>query len=160
MSDPLGVRPPLIGEWVVPLPQSSKGKTRAASELHFVSDNIFLALSRDGHGNGGSSDSSSYKYVYRLCHGSKRLVTELRLLGCIRQADLVDISSATDIHGTKFDDPSNPISPDGDLDKSITPAQYVGFVNYVNDTQLARFGLHNGEELFYVDLSLAVIDSA
>jgi hypothetical protein len=30
------------------------------------------------------------------------------------------------------------------LDGSITPAEYVSFLNIVNNTQLARFGLHNG----------------
>ena len=36
------ITPKLVGEWVVPLPQSSKGK------IHFISPGIFLALSRDG----------------------------------------------------------------------------------------------------------------
>ena len=64
VSDALLVRPRLIGEWVVPLPQSnSKGKTRAASELHFVSENVFLVLSRDGDGHGGDDSESKYKYV-------------------------------------------------------------------------------------------------
>ena len=62
-----------------------------------------------------------------------------------RQADLFDISNATDIHGTLFDDPSNPIADDGKLDKSITPATYVGFVSLIDSTQLGRFGVHNGE---------------
>lgn len=64
-----------------------------------------------------------------------------------RQADLIDISGATDIHGSKFDDPSNPIASKGKLDKSITPALYVPFVNFINATQLARFGIHNGKLL-------------
>ncbi|OBZ77982.1 hypothetical protein A0H81_01866 [Grifola frondosa] len=122
ISDPLVARPMLVGEFVVPLPQSKKGKTRAASELHFVSDDIFLVLSRDGDGHGGSSDKSSYK-----------------------QADLLDISTATDIHATKFDDPRNPIATNGTLDGSITPGTYVSFVSFIDDTQLARFGLHNGK---------------
>lgn len=69
----------------------------------------------------------------------------------LRQADLLDISSATDIHGTDFDDPSNPIAKKGKLDKSITPGTYVDFVDFIDDTQLARFGVHNGEPslLFY-----------
>ena len=61
-----------------------------------------------------------------------------------RQADLFSISKATNIKGTKFDDPANPVAPKGKLDSSVTPATYVSFVNYVDDTQLARFGLHNG----------------
>ncbi|KAF9002928.1 esterase-like activity of phytase-domain-containing protein [Cyathus striatus] len=111
----------LVGEWVVPLPQSSKGNTEACSEIHFVSPNIFFALSRDGDGHGGDDNKSSYK-----------------------QADLFSIANATDIHGFKFDDPANPIAKKGKLDKSITPATYVSFVNFLDSTQLARFGLHNG----------------
>ena len=61
-----------------------------------------------------------------------------------RQADLFSIAKATDIHGTKYDDPANPVAPKGKLDKSITPATYVSFVDYIDDDQLARFGLHNG----------------
>ncbi len=61
VSTPLLARPPLVGEWVVPLPQSSKGKTLAASEIHFVSENVFLVLSRDGDGHGGDDNNSKYK---------------------------------------------------------------------------------------------------
>ncbi|KAI0635217.1 esterase-like activity of phytase-domain-containing protein [Trametes polyzona] len=122
VSNPLSTRPPLIGEYVVPLPQSKKGKTRAASEVHFVSDGVFLVLSRDGDGHGGDDAKSSYK-----------------------QADLLDIRGATDIHGTDFDDPSNPIAVDGKLNKAITPGTYVSFVDFIDDTQLGRFGVHNGK---------------
>ncbi|KAI0330295.1 hypothetical protein GY45DRAFT_758973 [Cubamyces sp. BRFM 1775] len=122
ISDALVVRPTLIGEYVVPLPLSKKGKTQAASELHFVSEGIFLVLSRDGDGHGGDDAKSSYK-----------------------QADLLDISNATDIHGTSFDDPAYPIAKDGNLDDSITPGTYVSFVDFIDDTQLGRFGVHNGK---------------
>ena len=61
-----------------------------------------------------------------------------------RQIDLVSLGDATDIHGTKFDDPSQPIARDGKLDKSITPATYESFVDFIDNDQLARFGLHNG----------------
>lgn len=56
-------RPQLTGEWVVPLPQNKKGNTLAASELHFISPNLFFALSRDGNGHGDDNNDSSYKYV-------------------------------------------------------------------------------------------------
>lgn len=52
---------PLIGEWVVPLPQSGKGNTEGCSEIHFLGNGVFLALSRDGDGRGGDDDDSSYK---------------------------------------------------------------------------------------------------
>lgn len=124
LSNTTAASPPLIGEWVVPLPLTSKGKTNAQSETHFLSSTTFLVLSRDGDGNGGSDTTSSYK-----------------------QADLIDISSATDIHGTKFDESANPIAKKGTLDKSITPAVYTPFVSFIDSTQLARFGLHNGDPL-------------
>ncbi|OSD08066.1 hypothetical protein PYCCODRAFT_1358178 [Trametes coccinea BRFM310] len=122
ISDALLVRPHVIGEWVVPLPVSKKDNTRAASEVHLVSDGVFLVLARDGDGHGGDDAKSSYK-----------------------QADLLDIRNATDIHGTKFDDPAHPIAVNGVLDESITPGTYVSFVDFIDDTQLARFGVHNGK---------------
>ncbi|KAF5353668.1 hypothetical protein D9758_008665 [Tetrapyrgos nigripes] len=122
VSDPTVTRPSLVGEWVVPLPLSSKGNTEACSEIHFVSPGIFLALSRDGDGRGGDDNNSKYK-----------------------NADLFSIAQATDIHGTDFDDPSNPIAKKGKLNKNITPAEYVEFVSFVDDDQLARFGLHNDD---------------
>lgn len=70
-----------------------------------------------------------------------------------RQADLFDISKATDIHGTRFDDPANPVSPNGVLDSSITPAEYVPFVNFLDGIQLARLGLHNGKHDERIDPS-------
>jgi hypothetical protein len=57
---------------------------------------------------------------------------------------LIDISSATNIAGTQFDDPAHPAAPGGVLDSSITPAAYQNFVQYINSTQLGRFGVHNG----------------
>ncbi|CUA76575.1 hypothetical protein RSOLAG22IIIB_06358 [Rhizoctonia solani] len=113
----------LIGEWVVPLPQSKKGKTYAQSEIYALTSTQFLVLSRDGHGHGDDGNDAKSDY---------------------KQADLFDISNATDIHGTKFDE-TTPVAPKGKLDKAVVPATYVPFVNYLNSTQLARFGLHNDE---------------
>ncbi|KAJ4466302.1 esterase-like activity of phytase-domain-containing protein [Lentinula aciculospora] len=126
IADATITRPTLVGEWVVPLPVStSKSKTRKCSEIHFVSENVFLALSRDGNGNGAGTSSSDTTSKYK-------------------QADLFSIVNATNIAGSKFDDPSNPVAPNGVLDESVAPATYVSFVNYIDDDQLARFGLHNG----------------
>lgn len=134
------VRPKLVGEWVVPLPQSSKGNTQACSEIHFVSPGVFLALSRDGDGRGGDDDNSKYKLVF----GFLQRLSSLMILFITRQADLFSIKGATDIHNSKYDDPKNPIAINGTLDSSITAAEYIPFVNYVDPVQLARFGLHNG----------------
>jgi len=119
---PLVKRPNLIAEYVVPLPLNDKSNTLAASEIHFVSEGIFLVLSRDGNGHGDSNPTSKYK-----------------------QVDLISIGDATDIHGTKFDTPETPVAPNGTLDSSIKPVTYIPFLNLINATQLARFGLHNGD---------------
>lgn len=61
VSEPDDKRPKLIGEWVVPLPLTSKGKTLGSSEIHFVKNNVFLSLTRDGDGRGGDDAKSKYK---------------------------------------------------------------------------------------------------
>ena len=69
-----------------------------------------------------------------------------------RQADLFSIVGATNIHGSKFDNPTNPIAVGGVLDGSITPVKCVSFVNYLDPVQLARFGLrfHSGRHLLFL----------
>lgn len=67
VSNDIVERPALVGEWAVPLPISkSKGKTRASSEILFLGNGIFLALSRDGDGKGGDDLESSYKFVFAI----------------------------------------------------------------------------------------------
>lgn len=73
-------------EYVVPLPTfvNAAGQTRVAaqSEIHYISDTQFLVLPRDSSvGRGYSETLSRYRHV-----------------------DVVDISSATNIKGPKFDD--------------------------------------------------------
>lgn len=112
---------PLVHEYVVPLPQSKKLKTRASSELHIVDSTTFLVLARDGNGFGDTDPGASYKH-----------------------ADLISTKNATDIHGTKYDAPANPISPGGTLDASITPTPYASFVDLVDPAQIGKFGLQTG----------------
>lgn len=114
----------LVGEWVVPLPQTSKGKTIAANEVHFISPTIFLILTRDSLGHGGDDGDPTSKH---------------------KNIDLIDISNATNISGMQFDNASSPIAPDGLLDPAIIPAEYFAFVDLLDATQLSRFGLHNGD---------------
>lgn len=64
-----------------------------------------------------------------------------------RAADVFDISSATNIANTDYDKATGSIAPGGQLVHGITPATYSPFVQYINDTQLARFGLHNGKPI-------------
>lgn len=61
----------------------------------------------------------------------------------IRSIDLVDITNATDIHGTTYDG-LTPVAPKGKLVSSVKPAAYASFVSLIDATQLARFGLQNG----------------
>ncbi|KAH7104719.1 hypothetical protein BKA62DRAFT_693179 [Auriculariales sp. MPI-PUGE-AT-0066] len=111
----------LIEEYVVPLPQSSKGKTRAQSEIYYLNNQQFLVLARDGDGHGSDELSTGYKNI-----------------------DIFDISNATNIVGL-YDGPTDAVAPGGQLRADVTPASYQAFVNLADDTQLARFGLHNGK---------------
>ncbi|CAO1618790.1 unnamed protein product [Parajaminaea phylloscopi] len=114
-------QPKPVHEYVVELPQSKKGKTRGASELHIVGGNHFLVLARDGNGFGDTDSDSSYK-----------------------QAALLSVKHATDIAGTKYDSPTDPVAPKGSLVKDITPATVKDFVDLVDKDELAKFGLHTG----------------
>ena len=125
-----GKEPTLVGEYAVQLPQfpdpaSTTGQTLTAaqSELHALNDTQFLVMARDS-GNGFSDPTSTSAY---------------------RSVDLIDISQATNLAGTKFDSPANPIAPKGVLDPSITPALYEKFLDINDNTQLNRFNLHNGD---------------
>jgi hypothetical protein len=60
-----------------------------------------------------------------------------------RKVDIVDISAATDIAGSDFDD-GKPIAPKGVIDPSLTPATLTPFIDLNDKTDLTRFGLHNG----------------
>ena len=124
-----GPEPRLVGEYVVQLPLYQDQTTTkphlliaAQSELHALNDHQFLVLARDS--NGGFTDPSPGS-VYR-------------------SVDLIDISHATNIANTAFDSPSNPVAPLGVLNPSITPVVYQKFLDINDNTQLNRFGLHNG----------------
>ncbi|KAL1745518.1 esterase-like activity of phytase-domain-containing protein [Schizophyllum fasciatum] len=111
-----------VGEWVVELPVSNnKGKRRAASEIHFVRDGVFLVLCRDGKGAGDDDAKAKYKNI-----------------------GLFSISDATEISKSAFDDPAHALAKDGELDKSITAAEVIDFIDLIDDDALERFGLHNG----------------
>lgn len=63
-----------------------------------------------------------------------------------RHADIFDITNATDIKG-KYDSFNSSITTtptSKDLVSSITPALYCSFLDYNNNTELNKFGLHNG----------------
>lgn len=117
--------PKLAAEYVVQLPRfkDAKGKqlVAAQSEILALDDHRFLVIARDsGHGQGLKDADSVYRGI-----------------------DLFDISGATNIAGSAFDQ-AKPVAPDGVLDAAVTPAKYARFIDINDNTQLNRFGLRNG----------------
>ncbi|KAL5375694.1 hypothetical protein DPSP01_011050 [Paraphaeosphaeria sporulosa] len=112
-------------EYVVPLPILPTDKVAGQSEIHFISDNQFLMLARDS-GSGHGQDSSESIY---------------------RNADVFDISKATNIKNSKNDATGGAIaSSKGVLNADVVPAQYCPWLSFNNNDQLNRFGVHNGGE--------------
>jgi hypothetical protein len=123
ISDP--TQPRLSAEYVVQLPRfkDAKGKqlVAAQSEILALDDHRFLVIARDsGHGQGLKDSDSVYRSI-----------------------DIFDVAGATNIAGTDFDK-TRPVAPEGVLDPSVTPAKYTRFIDMNDNTQLNRFGLHNG----------------
>jgi len=116
--------PVYVAEYVVPLPTFNNNTLVAAqSEIHYISDTQFLVLARDsGKGHGQSNSLSLY-----------------------RHADVFDISTATDLKSAANDCPTCAIASSvGVLDSGITPATYCSFLDYNVNSELGKFGLHNG----------------
>lgn len=115
-------KPELKAEYAVQLPLLSNGKVASQSEIHYISKNQFLVLSRDsGSGHGQSSSQSIY-----------------------RNADVIDISQATNIIG-QYDSFNGSIaSRNGTLKSEIKPAEYCPWLSFNVNPQLNRFGVHNG----------------
>ena len=121
-------------EYVVTLPlytdptakPSKATKVAAQSEIHSLGNGQFLILARDSNGGHGASSSMS---IYR-------------------HADIFDISGssgASDIKSKDNDKVDGSIaSSSGDLDSGIKAAEYCTFLDFNVNSQLGRFGLHNG----------------
>ena len=124
--DITGAAPVLKGEYVLQLPstRTAAGATLvcAQSELLAINNTQFLVLARD----------AGFGHTYPIATSTYRTIL------------VYDIGSATNIAGTKFDDPANPIAPAGVLDASIKPASRADFININDGAQLSKFGLHNG----------------
>lgn len=120
-----------VAEYVVTLPLffdpvSKTNKVAAQSEIESLGDGRFLVLARDsGKGHGQSQSLSVY-----------------------RQADIFSIApntGATNIKSTANDAVCASIaSPLGVLNAGITPAAYCSFLDYNVNSELGKFGLHNG----------------
>lgn len=62
----------------------------------------------------------------------------------LKNIGIVDISGATNIANTRYDEPANPVAPGGVLVDGIVAAPFVEFLDIVDDDELAKAGLHNG----------------
>ncbi|KAJ9664821.1 hypothetical protein H2201_005042 [Coniosporium apollinis] len=112
-------------EYVVRLPLYDDKKAAGQSDILYVGNKQFLILARDS--NAG--------------HGSENLESE----SLYRQVDIFDISEATDIKSDEYDHATGAIaSQDGKLVSGIVPAEYCEFVNINDNSELAKFKLHNG----------------
>lgn len=121
-----GGSPALKAEYVVALPTYSLGsatRVPAQSEMHALNNAQFLILARDGNGRGIASATSLYRSIL-----------------------VYDISNATNIAGTAYDNPATPIAPGGVLVNGITPATSTVLVDMNDAAQLAKFGLNNGPQ--------------
>ena len=117
--------PKLVREHAVVLPAftdvEGKKKIAAQSELLALDNDHFLLLCRDSQSGYGMPNATS---VYR-------------------RIELLDTSRATNIAGSKYDG-SAPLAPNGKLEPEIVPAALASFIDINDNSQLAKFGLHNG----------------
>ncbi|KAL8699977.1 MAG: hypothetical protein Q9201_005701 [Fulgogasparrea decipioides] len=124
-------RPEYKHEYIVTLPlytdptakKSKQTKVAAQSEIHSLGNDQFFILSRDsGAGRGQDSSTSQYRHI-----------------------DVFDISSATDIKSRANDATNGSIaSPTGVLRGGIEAATYCSFLDFNVNSELKKFGLHNG----------------
>lgn len=121
-----GATPALKGEYVLQLPtyRTPAGATvvAAQSEILAISNTQFLVLARD----------SGFGHTYPVATSIYRKIL------------IYDTAAATNLAGTKFDNPANPIAVAGVLDASIKPATRTEFIDLNDSAQLAKFRLHNG----------------
>ncbi|KAL8994279.1 MAG: hypothetical protein Q9169_005695 [Polycauliona sp. 2 TL-2023] len=110
--------------WTDPTSQKTPRKVAGQSEIHYLTSTQFLILSRDsGAGRGQENTESRYRHI-----------------------DIFDTSSATDIAAPAYDDaPDGSIaSAKGELKEGITAATYCSFLDFNVNSELGKFGLHNG----------------
>lgn len=128
ISDMLATK--LVAQYVIELPQRDPDSIFKTSEIHYVSDNVFLLIARDGRGNGnGDSPSSSASISSRT--------------SVFKNIGLISTASATNINGM-YDNFGDAVSPGGVLRPEITAVAFNAFTNIADATQLAKFGLQNG----------------
>ncbi|KAI1326559.1 esterase-like activity of phytase-domain-containing protein [Xylariaceae sp. FL0255] len=122
-------------EWIVPLPlyndptakASKNPKTAAQSEIHALDNGQFFVLARDSNA-GRTYDTTTSVY---------------------RQIDVFDISNATDVKAAGGYDCADASCAVADADTGVLvdgvePALYCSFLDFNVNSQLNRFGVHNG----------------
>lgn len=132
--DITGSVPVYSAEYVVTLPlwtdptvsPSKASKVAGQSEIQSLGDGRFLIISRDsGSGHGQPSSTSIFRHVDIFSIGSG--------------------SGATNIQSASRDAVCGAIaSSKGVLKSGITAAAYCSFLDYNVNSELGRFGLHNG----------------
>jgi hypothetical protein len=128
LTDPDAIT--LTGEYVVRLPkyeQDGAMRVAAQSEIHAVSDTQLLILPRDGNGLGTGNPTSQY-----------------------RRVDVIDLRDATNILGQPYE---GQIAPGGVLNPAIVPAAFASWLDVNDLSQLNRFGLTNGVQAGFDNLS-------
>lgn len=124
-------KPRYAREFVVPLPfwvdptasPAKNPKVAAQSEIFHIQNGQFFVLARDsGSGHGLATSESQY-----------------------RRIDIFDITKATDVKNPIYDCSNCSVaSVKGVLKPEITPAEYCTFINININSQLNKFGAHNG----------------
>lgn len=123
-----GDKPMATGEYVLQLPtytvsSTGKVKTAAQSEILYVTDDVLMVLPRDSNFGRGQSDGTESIY---------------------RHIDLYSIKDATNILG-KYDGEGEKVaSKKGKLVDGITPATHYEWININDNTELNKYGVHNG----------------
>jgi len=117
-----------VGEYVIVLPtyvnpSSGKTKTAAQSELLYVTDDVVMVLPRDSSLGRGQDDGTNSVY---------------------RHVDLYSLKNATNILG-QYDSENDQIaSSQGKLVSGITPATHYEWIDINDNSQLNKYGVHNG----------------
>jgi hypothetical protein len=128
ISSPDNIR--LSGEYVVRLPKFVQGSATlvaAQSELLALSSTQLLMLPRDSNGNAVGTQTS-----------------------LLRQVEIIDLEGATNILGTAFE---AQVAPGGVLNPAIVPAAKRLLLDINDRSQLNRFGLTNGLQAGFENLS-------
>jgi hypothetical protein len=117
-------RPRLVHEYALQLPtyaEGSKTNVAAQSEMLAIDDHRLLMICRD---SGGGFASKRPQSLYR-------------------KVEMLELNGATDVAG-KYDGATDSIAPKGVLRTDIKPVAMTDLIDLNDNSQLNRFGLHNG----------------